>query len=340
MKFCGVFRGGERDSMRGYILAALLLVVAGGSPDAWADGKLPVVGVLWHAANAEEEAAFRGPLREGLEKLGYIAGKTIVFDECYAAENSEKFKSCAAELVAHNADVLIAGSVPAALAVQCATLTIPIVLVANPDPVGLKLVASLPHPGGNITGLSTIAFDLAAKRVQILKEALPGLGRVALLVNPNVPGDAPRLLAEMKPALDQLAVVAETVEAHQPSEIDAAFDRIVGAGFGAVIVSQNALFFNERKRIADLALKSRLPTMVPADLFVEAGAMMSYGPSWPPIFRSAAAFVDKILKGAKPEDLPVEQPTVFDLTINRHTADALGIRLPATLVARASRVIE
>jgi ABC-type uncharacterized transport system substrate-binding protein len=321
-------------------LALLLAVLQAAPLPAIAADKLPVVGVLWHAANAEDEAAFRGPLLEGFEKLGYVDGKTVVFDECYAAENPEKFKSCAVELVAHNVDVLIAGSVPAALAAQRATSTIPIVLVANPDPVGLKLVASLSHPGGNITGLSTIAFDLAAKRVQILREALPGLTRLALLVNPNVPGDAPRLLADMKPALDQLAVAAESEEARQPDEIDAAFAKIARDGFGAVIVWQNALFFNERKRIADLALRYRLPTMVPADLFVDAGAMMSYGPSWPPIFRNAATLVDKILRGAKPADLPVEQPTVFDLTINRRTADALGIKLPPMLIARADRVIE
>jgi len=323
----------------------LLGLVAGGAiagrfGAASADGRIPVVGVLWHAATAGEEAAFREPLREGFEKLGYFDGKTVIFDECYAAEDPEKFKSCAAELVSHKVDVLIAGSVPAAFAAQRATSTIPIVLVANPDPVGLKLVASLSHPGGNITGLSTIAFDLAAKRVQILKEALPGLTHLALLINPGAPGDGPRLLADMKPALDQLAIGADAIEARQPDAIDAAFAKIGGAGFGAVIVSQNALFFNERKRIADLALRHRLPAMVPADLFVEAGALMSYGPRWPPIFRNAATLVDKILKGAKPADLPVEQPTVFDLTINRATADALGVRLPPELLAQADRVIE
>ena len=315
-------------------------IVAGRFGSGAAAGKPPVVGVLWHAADAQQEAAFRGPLREGFEKLDYVDGQTVVFDECYAAEDPERFKSCAAELVGRHVDVLIAGSVPAALAAQRATSTIPIVLVANPDPVGLKLVASLSHPGGNITGLSTIAFDLAAKRVQILKEALPALSGVALLVNPNAPGDATRLLAEMTPALDQLHLKADAVEAHQPGEIAGALDRVVSGGFGAVIVSQNALFFNERKQIADLALQRRLPTMVPADLFVEAGALMSYGPSWPPLFRRAAVFADRIFKGAKPADLPVEQPTIFALTINRRTADALVLKLPPTLLGRADQVIE
>lgn len=318
-------------------LFAAAVLMPGPAP---AGGAMPTIGVLWHAGNADEEAAFRGPLHEGFAKLGYIEGKTVAFDECYAAENPAKFERCAAELVSHGDDVLIAGSVPAALALQRATASIPIVLVANPDPVGLKLAASLSHPGGNITGLSTIAFDLAAKRVQILEEALPGLTRLALLVNPDGPGDAPRLLADMKPALDRLGVTAEAVVARRPDEIDASFARIAEGRFGAVIVSQNALFFNERKRIADLAAKFRLPTMAPADLFVEAGALMSYGPSWPPIFRNAAIFADKILKGARPADLPIEQPTIFGLTVNRRAADAIGIELPASFLDRADRVIE
>jgi putative ABC transport system substrate-binding protein len=194
--------------------------------------------------------------------------------------------------------------------------------------------------GGNITGLSTIAFDLASKRVQILREAIPLLTWVALLVNPNTPQDAPRLLAEMRPAAEQLGVGAETVEAHEPADLEHAFSQIAEGHFGAVIVSQNALYFNERKRIADLALLNRLPTMVPADLFVEAGALMSYGPSWPPIFRNAATFVDKILKGAKPEDLPVEQPTKFELTVNMKTAKTLGIEMPQLFLARVDRFIE
>lgn len=307
---------------------------------AYSAEKIPVIGVLWHAGNAEEEAAFLHPLREGFANLGYVEGKNIIFEDRYAAEDPEQFHKLADELVALKVDVLIAGSVPAALATQRATSTIPIVLVANPDPVGLKLVSSLAHPGGNITGLSTIAFDLASKRVQILKEAIPALTRVGLLVNPNTPYDAPRLLAELHPAAEQLEVAVETVEAHEPADLEQAFSQMADRHFGAVIVSQNAMYFNERKRIADLALMKRLPTMVPADLFVEAGALMSYGPNWPPIFRNAATFVDKILKGAKPADLPVEQPTKFGLTINLKTANSLGIKIPPLVLARADRVIE
>jgi len=169
--------------------------------------RVPVVGVLWHAANAKEEATFSHPLKAGFADLGYIEGKTIVFEERYPDEIKERFEAYAVELVGLKVEALIAGSIPAALACQRATSTIPIVLVANPDPVGLKLVASLARPGGNITGLSAMAFDLAAKRVQLLKEAIPNLSRVARLVKPSDPDDANRLLSELQPTAERLNVI-------------------------------------------------------------------------------------------------------------------------------------
>jgi len=179
--------------------------------------RVPVVGVLWHAASAEEEVAFSRPLKEGFTDLGYVEGKTIVFLERYPAEEKERFDAYAIELVGLKVDALIAGSVPAAFACQRATSTIPIILVANPDPVGLKLVSSLARPGGNITGLSAMAFDLAAKRVQLLKEAIPALSRVALLVNPSNPNDANRLISELQPTADRLQVSFEAIEARTPA---------------------------------------------------------------------------------------------------------------------------
>jgi len=271
--------------------------------------RVPVVGVLWHAANAEEEATFSQPLKAGFADLGYIEGKTIVFEERYPDEIKERFEAYAVELVGLKVEALIAGSIPAALACQRATSTIPIVLVANPDPVGLKLVTSLARPGGNITGLSAMAFDLAAKRVQLLKEAIPSLSRVALLVNPADPDDANRLLSELQPTAERLNVSFQTFQARSPADLKGAFEAMSAAHFGAVVVTQNAMYFNERKQMAEIALANRIPTMVPADVFVEAGALMSYGPSWPAIFRNAAGYVDRILKGAKPADLPVQQPT-------------------------------
>ena len=306
---------------------------------AFAD-QLPTIGVLWHAGNADEEAAFRLPLRQGFAKLGYTEGKSVVFDECYAGEDAARFMRCATELVAHKVDILIAGSIPAARAAQQVTSTIPIILVANPDPVGLKFVASLSRPGGNITGLSSQTFDIMAKRVEVLRETLPSIARLGLLVSPSTSYDVARLLEQMQPAIDTYRIAVETVEARQPEDLTDAFGAMAERKVDAVIVSQNAMYYNERKRIADLALEHHLPTLAPADLFVEAGALLSYGPSWPPIFENVARFADKLLKGEKPADLPIEQPTAFELTVNRTTAQALGVALPEALLARANRVIE
>jgi putative ABC transport system substrate-binding protein len=302
--------------------------------------KVPVIGVLWHAGNAEEEKDFSRPLKAGFADLGYIEGTTIVFEERYPSEQKERFDAYAAELVGLRVDALIAGSIPAAFACQRATSTIPIILVANPDPVGLELVSSLARPGGNITGLSAMAFDLAAKRVQLLKEAIPALSSVALLVNPSDPNDANRLISELQPTADRIQVSFQAFEARSPDELKGAFEKISAGRFGAVVVTQNAMYFNERRQIADIALTNRIPTMVPADVFVEAGAMMSYGPSWPAIFRNAAGYVDRILKGAKPAELPVQQPTKFELAINLKTAKAIGQDVPPTMISRADKVIE
>ena len=323
------------------------ITLLGGVAAAWADAaraqqprRVPVVGVLWHAASAEEEVAFSGPLKAGFADLGYVEGKTIIFEERYPAEQKERFDAYAVELVGLKVDALIAGSIPAAFACQRATSTIPIILVANPDPVGLKLVASLARPGGNITGLSAMAFDLAAKRVQLLKEAIPTLSQVAILVNPSDPNEADRLISELQPTGDRLQVSFRAFEARSPADLKSVFDVISAGNFGAVVVTQNAMYFNERKQIADIALARRLATMVPADVFVEAGALMSYGPSWPAIFRNAAAFVDRIFKGAKPADLPVQQPTKFELAMNLKTAKAIGKDLPPAMIARADKIIE
>ena len=252
--------------------------------DAQQPRRVPVVGVLWHAGSAKEEVAFSRPLKAGFTDLGYIEGKTIVFEERFPAEEKEQFDAYAIELVGLKVDALIAGSIPAAFACQRATSTIPIILVGNPDPVGLELVSSLARPGGNITGLSAVAFDLAAKRVQLLKEAISDLSRVALLVNPSDPNGANRLIAEIQPTGDRLQLSFQAFEVGSPAELEGAFKKIAENHFGAVVVAQNSMYFNERRQIANMAQANRLPTMVPADVFVEAGALMSYGPNWPAIF--------------------------------------------------------
>jgi putative ABC transport system substrate-binding protein len=226
------------------------------------------------------------------------------------------------------------------LAAQRATSTIPIVFCPIPDPVGLKLVASLARPGGNITGVSSMAFDLAAKRVQLFKEAIPSLSRVALLLNPNSPYDVKRAMDESRPAAELLKLSLEPVEARSIDELGRAFASIAARGMNGVVVSQNALYFNERTKLADLALQHKLPTMVPADLFVEAGGLIAYGPDWPALFRKVGPYVDRILKGAQPADLPVEQPTQFQLVVNLKTAKALGLEISPQVVARADKVVE
>jgi putative ABC transport system substrate-binding protein len=302
--------------------------------------KVPVVGVLWHAENAEKEKDFSTPLRAGFSDLGYVEGKNIRFEERYPAEKKELFDKFAAELVQMKVDVIVAGSIPAALAAQQATSTIPIVLIANPDPVGLGLAASLSRPGGNITGLSSMGFDLAVKRLEVLKETIPQLSRVALLVNPNNAYDAERQASELQPPAEKLQVAVKAFEAREPDQLKQVIEGIAAEGFGAVVIAQNAMFYNERKRIAELAVADKLATMAPADVFLPAGALMSYGPVWSAIFRSAARYVDKILKGADPAELPIQQPTQFRFVINLKTAKLIGLDIPPIILSRADEVIE
>lgn len=316
---------------------ALIWPAAG---DAQTARKVPVIGILWHAANAEEEKAFSTPLRAGFADLGYVEGRTIRFEDRYPAETPELFDKMAAELVALKVDVIVAGSIPSALAAQRATSAIPIVLVGNPDPVGLKLVASLSRPGRNITGLSSMGFDLAVKRLEILKEAVPRVSKVALLVNPYNSFDAERQASELRPSADKLEISVKAFEARQPGELESTFKQIVAGGFDAVIITQNAMYFNERKRLAELATAARLPTLAPADLFLEAGAMLSYGPAWTALFRRAAGYVDRILKGANPAELPVQQPTQFRFVINLRAARLIGVDIPPVIQSRADEVIE
>jgi putative ABC transport system substrate-binding protein len=301
--------------------------------------RVPVIGVLWHAANAEEELPYSAPLRQGFTDLGYVEGKNIIFEERYPAEQLDRYDPLAAELVRLKVDALVAIGIPAALAFQRATSTIPIVFVAVADPVGLKLVSSLARPGGNITGLSSINFDLTAKRVEILKEAIPSLSRVAILLNPSSPYEGPRWMSAIQPIADRLQLSLETIEARSAEELGKAFPKMAGR-FDAVIVIGSNLYALEKKRIAELALDNKLPTMMPFDLFVEDGGLISYSQPWAAMFRHTATYVDKILHGAQPVDLPVEQPTKFELVINLKTAKALGLEIPVNLLGRADRIIE
>jgi putative tryptophan/tyrosine transport system substrate-binding protein len=328
--------------MRRREFIALLSTLAWSSMPASAQqsARIPRIGVLWHAVNEKEEAAFITQLRRGFTDIGYVEGKSLIFEHRYPAERPERFESLAAELVNLKVDVLVAISIPSALAAQRATSTIPIVFCPIPDPVGLKLVSSLARPGGNITGVSSMAFDLAAKRIQLFKEAVPTLTRVALLLNPDSPYDVWRAMDESRPAAEHLNLSIEPFEARSVDDLDRAFASIGDRRMSGVIVSQNALFFNQRRKLAEVALQHKLPTMVPADLFVEAGGLIAYGPDWPALFRKVGPYVDKILKGAKPAELPVEQPTECQLVLNLKTAKALGVEVASQVVSRADKVIE
>jgi putative ABC transport system substrate-binding protein len=295
--------------------------------------------VLWHAANADEELPYSTPIRKGFKDLGYVEGSSVRYEECYPAEQADRYAPLAAELVALKPDALIAIGIPAALALQRATSTIPVVFVGVADPVGLHLVASLAHPGANITGLSSINFDLAAKRVEVLKEALPSVSHVPVLLNPSSPYELPRWMAEMQPVADRLSLKLDTVEARTVGELSDAFPAM-SKRFDAVIVVGSNLYALEKKRIAELALVNRLPTMMPFDLFVEDGGLFSYSQPWAAMFSHAAIYVDKILQGIKPADLPVEQPTKIDLVLNLKTAKLLGIEFSPQMLAQAGRVIE
>jgi putative ABC transport system substrate-binding protein len=303
--------------------------------------KMPArIGVLWHARNEEEEGEYFTAFVQGFRDLGYVEGRSISFFHRYAGEQYEHFKSLAEELAALKVDVIVAVTRPGAVAAQSVTETIPIVFVSVPNPVGSKLVDSLSRPGKNITGLSNMALDVTAKRLELLKDMVPSITRAALLVNPSDATFTDRILAEVRPVADHLGVVVHPFEAHAPEELAPAFASISQNNMHGLFSGNDPMFHNERKRIADLALASRIPVLLQNRLGASAGALMSYGTNSAPMFRRTATFVDKIIKGQKPGEIPVEQPTKFELIINLRTAKALGLSVPPMLLARADEVIE
>jgi putative ABC transport system substrate-binding protein len=300
----------------------------------------PVVGILWHAGSEQEEAVFLGEVRRGLRDLGYEEGRNITLVNTYAAEQYDRFAKNARSLIDEKVDVIVAVTRPAALAAQQATRTIPIVAVVVPDPVGSGLVASLARPGGNITGLGNLGVDLAAKRVELMREAVDGLTKVVLLVNPSDPGLAKIFAEESKTAADRLGLSIQVVQIATAEEIEAGFAAISQSGRTGIILNNDALLLTQAERIARLATARGMPTLAFVAGMARQGSLLSYGPDNLAIFRRSATYVDKILKGVRPADLPVEQPTDYQLFINLGTAKALGISIPATLLGRADGVIE
>jgi len=298
------------------------------------------IGVLWHAGSEREEAPYLAALRQGFADHGYVEGQNLVLDNRFAAEQYDRFNQLAAELVESKVDVLVAVSPASASAAKRATSTIPVVFVVVPDPVGSKLVESLARPGGNVTGLSNLVVDLTAKRLQLFKEAVASLSHVALLVNTGDPNIAGRTIEEAQEAASRLNLMLQPTGIKQPRDLDAVFSTLTGEHVNGVMTAIDAMMFSQRKRIADLALAERLPLLVHNREMVDSGGLISYGPSFPDLFRRAALYVGKIITGAKPSELPVEQPTKFELAVNLKTAKALGLTIPPTLLATADEVIE
>ena len=280
---------------------------------------------------------------QGLRDLGYVEGRNFVIEYRDAEGKPGRLPALAAELVALKVDVLVTGGgTPSALAAKQATGTIPIVFTSAPAPVADGLVASLARPGGNVTGSSNLNPELVGKCLEQLKQAVPGAGQVALLWQPGAMDEHTE--ADMRKGCEvaarSLGVRTRLVEVRDPADLGKAFSDITRVHAGAVAVLPSAMLFSERRRLVELAAKSRLPTVYPQREFVDAGGLMSYGPSLAELFRGAASYVNKILKGAKPRDLPVQQPTKFELVINLKTAKALGLTIPPSLLGRADEVIQ
>ena len=295
--------------------------------------KVPRIGVL------EANPGFDNALQDGLRQLGYVEGKNIAIEWRRVYARAERFPELAAELVRLKVDVIVATNNPAVAAAQKATKTIPIVMVLVTDPVRLGFVASLARPAGNITGLTIQSPELAGKRLELLKEVVPKLTRVAVLWDPTEPGRR-ELLKETEVAAPRLGLQLQTSEARSPGEIGGAFTAMTKERVGAVLVYGSSMLYAHRATITELAAKSRLPAMCTAPEWMDAGFVMSYGASLNDMYRRAPYFVDRILKGAKPADLPVEQPTKFGLVISAKTAKALGLTIPPTVLLQADQVIE
>jgi len=277
--------------------------------------------------------------RQGLRELGYVEGRNIAIESRWAEGKYDRYPALAADLVRLKVDVIVPVGGAATQATQQATRTIPIVMSVVIDPVGSGLVASLARPGGNVTGLTIMASDLVGKQLELLKEVVPKVSRVALLWNPDNPGSAPQL-RQAEAAARALGVRLQPLEARDPQEIDSAFAAMTRERAGALLILADAIFLNQRRQIAELAAKRRLPAVFGNGEHAEAGGLMAYSANLLDLERRAATYVDKILKGAKPADLPVEQPSKFELVINLKTAKALGLTIPHSLLLRADEVIQ
>src|SRR5712691_9869284 len=334
------------EMMIGLRLAFSITLLLGGffnpiAAEAQQTAKVARIGFLTTGL-AANSAHLREAFLQGLRDLGYVEGRNVVIEYRYAEDKLERLPALAAELVALKVDVIVAPNTPASLAAKQATRTLPIVFAFAADPVTSGLVTSLARPSGNVTGLSILGPELVGKCLELLKQAVPGVSRVAFLWQPGALDERQEKdrLKRAEVAGRALAMRLQFVEARGPEDFDRAFSDMTRARAGALTVLGGAMLFNERRRLVDLAAKNRLPAVYSWREFTDAGGLMSYGPDLADSLRRAATYVDRILKGAKPADLPVEQPTKFELAINLKAAKALGLTIPPSVLLRADRVIE
>jgi ABC-type uncharacterized transport system substrate-binding protein len=323
----------RRTFLCGLMLGTLAAPQVGEAQQA---GKVARLGLLEASSLPSRFEAFR----QGLRELGYVEGQNILIERRSAEGVLDRLPDLAADLVRRKVDVIAAAATPAAVAARNATKTIPIVMLAVGDPVGSGLITSLASPGGNVTGTTSIGPEVVGKQIQLLKETYPGVSRVAVLWNPANPALSGLLLQEAKATAPSLGVSLQPVAAPGPEALDGAFSAMTKSRVGAVVVLADIGLVFHRTRIVDLVNTRRLPAIYGNTEFTEAGGLMSYTADVPTQYRRAAAHVDKILKGAKPADLPVEQPTKFELVINLKTAKALGLTIPPSVLGRANQIIE
>ena len=317
----------------GAVLLAVALLAEAQEPK-----KVPRIGVIFPAVSSVS-APFMAVFREGFHDLGYTEGKNIVIEERYADGKEDRLPALAAELVQLKVDIIMVGGGNATLAAKNATKTVPIVMGTASDPVGTGLVASLARPGGNITGSTLINPDLSGKRLELLKETIPKLKHVAVLIHRDNPA-ATLMLKETETAAQSLGLQLQILEVHGSNELENAFGVAKKGRAEAMNVLSSAFLQIERKKIVELASMGQLTAMYVDRQFVESGGLMSYGANIADQFRRAATYVDKILKGAKPADLPVEQPTKFELIINLKAAKQIGLKIPPNVLVRADKVIK
>jgi putative tryptophan/tyrosine transport system substrate-binding protein len=322
---------------REILLALLGLGAAPRSSVAQQQGKVWRIGFL--SSESRSNSGRYDAFLRGMRDLGYVESKNLAMDARFAEGQAESLSRLAMDLVQSKVDVIVTAGSYAARAAKQATTSLPIVMGAASDPVSSGLVASLARPGGNLTGLSLNAVDVSSKHIELVKSVVPKIVRVAVLTNPGIPAHL-AVVKNLQAAAQQVGIRILVVDARTADEIQRGFSRIKSAGAEAVIVVIDAFFDSQRRQIVELTARNRLPSVFALRLAVEAGGLLSYGPNLEDSYRRAASYVDKILKGAKPGDLPVEQPTRFELVINLKTAKALGVAVPQSLLLSADQVIE